>query len=104
MKWRFYFQEYKPPAGPAPASAPAADVSGADAGRVAGESTALALAPTQFASHQNLVRFFKCTEADAGEYAFRFSFRLLLSFSSLEGKRFLFFSFLFLLLRACQIT
>ena len=44
MKWRFYYQDYKP-AVPATAATPAAP-----------------------ASHQNLVRFFKPTEGNAGEY------------------------------------
>ena len=44
MKWRFYFQDYRP-ATPATADTPAVP-----------------------ASHQNLVRFFKPTEGNAGEY------------------------------------
>ena len=44
MKWRFYFQDYTP------------------------ETKATADVPAKPASHQNLVRFFKETEADAGEY------------------------------------
>jgi hypothetical protein len=43
MKWRFWFQDYVPAD---PAAAP----------------------PRPYGSHQNLVRFFKETEADAGEY------------------------------------
>ena len=42
MKWRFYFQDYTP--APDPVHKP------------------------EEASHQDLVRFFKCTEADNGEY------------------------------------
>ena len=42
MKWRFYFEDYTP--APDPKNKP------------------------EEATHQDLVRFFKCTEADAGEY------------------------------------
>lgn len=44
MKWRFYFQDYTP------------------------ETPATADTPAKPASHQNLVRFFKPTEGNAGEY------------------------------------